>query len=143
MHAEPVGKQFWSDRRSGLNRYAAPDAHRDQREHVRISGPSDAQPRSSSGQPAQSTTGVEKARPIQLQTHVDAAAQAHAEHHVAHGQHEHGETERSPDHIRRVMSASSGFGASSSVMVRGSRAMPQIGQAPGASRTTSGCIGQV
>src|SRR5687767_7156289 len=43
---------------------------------------------------------------------------------------------------RRVMSVSSGL-SSSSVMVRGSSAMPQIGQLPGASRTISGCIGQV
>ena len=41
------------------------------------------------------------------------------------------------------MSASSGLGGSSAVMVRGSSAMPQMGQAPGASRMTSGCIGQV
>ena len=43
---------------------------------------------------------------------------------------------------RLVMSASSGF-PSSSVTVRGSSAMPQMGHAPGASRTISGCIGQV
>ena len=44
---------------------------------------------------------------------------------------------------RLVMSTSSGFGASSNVTVRGSSAMPQIGQDPGASRTISGCMGQV
>ena len=44
---------------------------------------------------------------------------------------------------RRVMSTSSGLGASSRVTVVGSSAMPQIGQSPGSSRTTSGCIGQV
>ena len=43
---------------------------------------------------------------------------------------------------RRVMSRSSGF-ASSTVTVRGSSAMPQIGQLPGPARTISGCIGQV
>ena len=43
---------------------------------------------------------------------------------------------------RLVMSSSSGF-ASSSVTTRGSRAMPHLGQDPGASRTISGCIGQV
>ena len=49
----------------------------------------------------------------------------------------------SDDHRnRRVMSSSSGF-LSSSVTTRGSRAMPQIGQEPGPSRTISGCIGQV
>ena len=47
------------------------------------------------------------------------------------------------DHVnRRVMSSSSGL-RSSSVTVRGSSAIPQMGHAPGASRTISGCIGQV
>ena len=44
---------------------------------------------------------------------------------------------------RRVMSISSGFLPSSSVGVRGSSAMPQIGQLPARSRTISGCMGQV
>ena len=44
---------------------------------------------------------------------------------------------------RRVMSTSSGLGPSSAVATIGSSAMPQIGQVPGASRTISGCIGQV
>ena len=43
---------------------------------------------------------------------------------------------------RRVMSSSSGL-LSSIVTIRGSSAIPQIGQAPGASRTISGCIGHV
>ena len=43
---------------------------------------------------------------------------------------------------RRVMSSSSGL-LSSIVTTRGSSAMPQIGQEPGASRTISGCIGHV
>src|SRR5262245_57024282 len=44
---------------------------------------------------------------------------------------------------RRFMSVSSGFSTSSAVTVRGSRAMPQIGQAPGPSRTICGCMGHV
>ena len=44
---------------------------------------------------------------------------------------------------RRVMSANSGSGGSSGFAARGSSAMPHAGHAPGASRTTSGCIGQV
>jgi hypothetical protein len=43
---------------------------------------------------------------------------------------------------RRVIETSSGFGGSSSVTCRGSRAIPQIGQLPGSERTISGCIGQ-
>jgi len=44
-------------------------------------------------------------------------------------------------HIRRVKSVSSSLGSSEGSI--GSSAMPQIGQAPGASRMISGCIGQV
>jgi hypothetical protein len=43
----------------------------------------------------------------------------------------------------RVMSRSSGFSSSARVTVRGSSAIPQIGQVPGADLTISGCIGQV
>jgi len=44
---------------------------------------------------------------------------------------------------RRDMSRSSGFSSSSSVTERGSSAISHFGQSPGASRTISGCIGQV
>ncbi len=44
---------------------------------------------------------------------------------------------------RRVMSSSSGLRSSASVTTRGYSAIPQIGQDPRASRTISGCIGQV
>ena len=44
---------------------------------------------------------------------------------------------------RRDKSTSSGLPWSSAGTISGSSAMPQIGQAPGASRTISGCIGQV
>src|SRR5690349_18839532 len=44
---------------------------------------------------------------------------------------------------RRDMLASSGFGPSSSATVRGSSAIPQIGQMPGSDRTISGSIGQM
>src|SRR5437867_6563317 len=43
---------------------------------------------------------------------------------------------------RWLISASSGLTSSTAAGVLGSRAMPQMGQEPGASRTTSGCIGQ-
>ena len=42
---------------------------------------------------------------------------------------------------RRVMPRSSAF-SSTPVSVRGSSAIPQIGQLPGAGRTICGCIGQ-
>ena len=44
-------------------------------------------------------------------------------------------------HIRRVKSVNSSLGSSEGTI--GSSAMPQIGHDPGASRTISGCIGQV
>src|SRR6185295_13063927 len=44
---------------------------------------------------------------------------------------------------RRRISTSSSFSSSATETVRGSSAMPQIGQLPGASRMISGCIGQV
>ncbi len=43
---------------------------------------------------------------------------------------------------RRVMLVNSGL-AAAAVTVRGSSAMPQMGQAPGPSRTICGCMGQV
>ncbi len=43
---------------------------------------------------------------------------------------------------RRVMSLSSGFSAGAAASI-GSSAMPQIGQGPGFSARTSGCMGQV
>src|SRR5262245_38537958 len=42
-----------------------------------------------------------------------------------------------------VMSFNSGFSSSSAEAVIGSKAIPQIGQEPGPSRTICGCIGQV
>jgi hypothetical protein len=44
---------------------------------------------------------------------------------------------------RRVISRSSGFSTIDAVAVRGSRAMPQMGQKPGAVRTICECMGQV
>src|SRR6185437_803400 len=44
---------------------------------------------------------------------------------------------------RRLISRNSGFSSSTAVTVRGSRAIPQIGQLPGSCLTISGCIGQV
>ena len=44
---------------------------------------------------------------------------------------------------RRVISVNSSLGSSSAVNVRGSSAIPQIGQAAGPRVTISGCIGHV
>ena len=53
-----------------------------------------------------------------------------------------GSVSTAPIHRRRVMLANSGL-AALAVTVRGSSAMPQIGQVPGPSRTICGCMGQV
>ena len=83
-------------------------------------------------------------KPTQLAiADVDSMSEPRAEHHVSHREHDDGRLNAAAIQNRRVMSSSSGFGSSSAVIVRGSSAMPQIGQAPGASRTISGCIGQV
>src|SRR5580765_1544397 len=47
-----------------------------------------------------------------------------------------------PSQKRRVMSTSSGLGASERSATRGSSAIPHFGQAPGRSLRTSGSIGQ-
>src|SRR5580698_8827973 len=54
-----------------------------------------------------------------------------------------GAVSTTPTQNRRVMSLNSGFSSSATLTVRGSRAMPQIGQFPASVRTISGCIGQV
>ena len=103
----------------------------------------DAQPRSKNGQPAQSTTGVARRSCSQFdgllpQEHVQVGEMpAHLE-----GQ-DRAASSTSPIQKRRVMSASSGFGPASAVTSSGSSAMPQIGQLPGPTCRTSGCIGQV
>src|SRR5258706_15587133 len=102
----------------------------------------DAHPRWKNGQPPQSTTGV-------------------ASRSSSHGRHQfHGDAmNRCGESMlpmaiarsgaggarliqnRRVMSRSSGL-SSSTVTLRGSSAMPHIGQFPGSVLTISGCIGQ-
>ena len=54
-----------------------------------------------------------------------------------------GAVSTTPTQKRRVMSRSSGFSSCAAVTVRGSSAMPQMGQCPGSGRTISGCMGQV
>src|SRR5579862_8308255 len=108
---------------------------------------SDAQPRTKSGQPHQSTAGVANASSAHSMGRRDPACTP-------------GATDQAistPDipstttgaasatliQNRRVIETSSGFTSSSIVTVRGSSAMPQIGQEPGPGRTMRGCIGQV
>ena len=102
------------------------------------------QARTKNGQPPQSTTGaasaseiqLTKPRPIAVRTGspgiISLIARANS-----------GSDSAALTQKRRFMSISSELSSSPSVVVRGSRAMPQIGQKPGALRTTSGCIGHV
>src|SRR3954454_9120256 len=93
---------------------------------------SDAQPRSKKGQPAQSTTGVANANSIQLLARKSTNIRINS-----------GTVTATLTQKRRVISSNSGWASSPPVTSRGSNAMPQIGHAPGLSRTISGCIGQV
>lgn len=89
----------------------------------------DCQPRSKKGHPAQSTTGVARASCIQFE--------------VCGPRRNTGTASPRPIQKRRVMSRNSALGPVSPVAISGSRAMPQIGQFPGAGRLIWGCIGQV
>ena len=104
----------------------------------------DAHMRAKNGQPHQRTTGVASTKPIQF-THAvpircPSAPPVAMSPIVSRNT---GRPNATPIQKRRVMSTSSGFGASAMSATRGSRAMPHFGQAPGLSLTTSGCIGQV
>ena len=102
----------------------------------------DAHPRSKNGRPAQSTTGAAQASWIQFETvRLSGSAPAPATISVM-AMPNTGSPIAAAMRNRRVMSASSGLGASSGVTARGSSAMPHAGHAPGASRRTSGHIGQ-
>src|SRR5208337_792528 len=103
----------------------------------------DAHPRWKNGQPPHSTTGVESSSSSHgnPQFHGDAM-NARGEIMLPMAIASNGAVSPRLIQNRRVMSRSSGL-SSSTVTVRGSRAMPQIGQFPGCARTTSGCIGQV
>ena len=97
----------------------------------------DAIARAKKGAPAQSTTGVASTssshsiQPGRCQPNISPIATASSA--TVKG--------RAPS-SRRCMSFSSGLTGSSSETVRGSSAIPQMGQEPGASRTICGCIGQ-
>jgi hypothetical protein len=111
---------------------------------LRLRETSEAQPRAKKGAPPQSTTGVAStswsqvsARPVRwspsgLPGIISPIAIANT-----------GSVRARLTQKRRVMPRNSGFGPSSSAAATGSRAMPQIGQSPGLSFRTSGCIGHV
>src|SRR3954464_5585565 len=98
---------------------------------------SDVQKRSSNGHPHHSTTGVASASCNQFATECGIACATAGTMCSSNGT-----VNASPIQKRRVMSRSSGF-SSSAITDIGSRAIPQMGQDPGSSRTISGCMGQV
>ncbi len=104
---------------------------------------SDRQPRTKKGQPPQSTTGVARANWSHCtECIVSPAGSQEGARSATMASMKSGRDSVVLTQKRRVMSISSSF-FSSAATVRGSRAIPHLGQAPGPSRRISGCIGQV
>ena len=103
----------------------------------------DVHPRSKNGQPAQSTTGVARRSWRSRFSRGGMAATSPGATIAPISRTRSGTVRTTATMKRRFMSTSSGFGASSSEIVRGSSAIPQIGHEPGPGRTISGCIGHV
>src|SRR4029453_10205371 len=101
----------------------------------------DCQPRTKNGQPPQRTTGV--ARRSSSQPIVMGSTRINAANDSDIASTNSGTVSTALTQNRRVMSISSWSGSSSAAGVIRSSAMPQIGQLPGWSRTTSGCMGHV
>ena len=110
----------------------------------RLRLPNEAHMRSKKGQPPHRTAGVANASSIQARARdgIQAVAWWPASI-VPIVRRNSGAARIVLIHRRRVMSRSSTLSGSSAVIVRGSRAIPQIGQEPGSERTTSGCMGHV
>ena len=104
----------------------------------------DAQPRTKKGQPPQSTAGVANDNSIHESQPLGNACCAGIPGCMsAIAIASNGTVSPALSQKRRVISRNSGFSSSAAVTVRGSSAIPQIGQLPGPGRTISGCIGQV
>ncbi len=101
----------------------------------------EAAPRTKNGHPAHSTTGVASANWTHWRTAGCKIWTPNRSGAIASTRT--GIASAVAIHKRRVISISSGLGSSTAEIVRGSSAIPQIGQLPGRSRTISGCIGQV
>jgi len=111
---------------------------------LRLCVTTDCQPRTKKGQPPQRTTGaasmssihsraVTFSRPTTSGIAMPPISRARS-----------GAVSTTPIQKRRVMSTSSALGPSSSATgSRGSSAMPHLGQLPGPTWRTSGCIGHV
>ena len=103
----------------------------------------EAQPRWKKGQPPQSTTGVESTSSIHVMARVVSRwSKKWPPIMCDMPSRNTGRVKTRLAQKRRLIEASSGFACSCAVTVRGSDAIPQIGQEPGSERTISGCIGQ-
>src|SRR5580692_6626176 len=128
-----------------LNAYATPVPKAISVNIFRLRVTSDRPPRTKNGQPPHKTTGVARINSI----HCHALGEANCISAESPGNMSAMVTTRigivsaTETQNLRVISTSSGFFSSSTLIVLGSSAIPQIGQDPGASRTISGCIGQV
>ena len=103
----------------------------------------EAQPRTKNGHPPHSTTGVARTSWIQLEAVAETASCKAGIRSRPIAKTTTGMDSATPTQKRRVMSRSSSDGPVSAVTMTGSRAMPQIGHAPGPGCRISGCIGQV
>ena len=110
---------------------------------LRLRLTSDAHARWKNGQPHHSTTGVASTSWIQIEVRMGTRSNSAGKTWPPISSTNTGSASTRPIQNRRVMSASSGLGPLSRVTFIGSSAMPQIGQLPGPSWRTSGCIGQV
>src|ERR1035438_5423205 len=110
---------------------------------LRLRCTTDCQPLTKNGNPHHRTTGVARANSIHAHVLAEKRCCIGMEGRNAETISASMGTARATlIHSRLVISASSGL-VSSAVTCRGSSAMPQMGHEPGASRTISGCIGQV
>ena len=103
----------------------------------------DFQPRSKKGQPPHRTTGVASASSTQLRDWNDHSRNGAKPAISPIAISSSGKVNAQLTQNRRVISCNSSLGSSSAEKVRGSSAMPQIGHAPGARVTISGCMGHV
>src|SRR2546421_8649457 len=97
--------------------------------------------RTKNGQPPHSTTGLASAAWSQPAPAAQLAKRGAKNSLIV--ARSNGRVSATPTQKRNVIERSSLSSASSSETLRGSSAMPQMGQLPGRSRRISGCIGQV
>jgi len=110
---------------------------------LRLRVSSERQPRTKNGQPPHSTTGVASSSSSHCRGRgAMISPTASGQNSAAMALKRTGMASAVPTQKRRLMSRNSAL-SSSAATVRGSSAMPHLGQVPGWSCTTSGCIGQV